>query len=141
MKDTMTYKGYTESAHYDDRRPDFLRQARIHEISSVTRERMWIHCAPLEEAVDGYLDLCQREGEWNSRSYTQFRTCGWAANYIAVRQGWPLSQRELTKQLVAVGTPNSALEVRCGPTLDSSERGKLASSKSYAASVSRLRIH
>ena len=47
MKDTMTYKGYTGSAHYDDDDRISTARSSLSAISSVMRVRMWTHYAPL----------------------------------------------------------------------------------------------
>ena len=63
MKDMMTYKGYTGSAHYDDDdrifhgKLEFIRDLVSYEGADVDSLR-----SAFEEAVDNYLDLCRQEG-------------------------------------------------------------------------------
>jgi predicted HicB family RNase H-like nuclease len=63
MNDTMTYKGYTGSVHYSDEdrvlfgKVEYIRSLISYEGTDVESLR---HA--FEEAVDDYLDLCQREG-------------------------------------------------------------------------------
>ncbi len=63
MKDMMTYKGYTGSAHYDDDdrifygKLEFIRDLVSYEGADVDSLR-----SAFEEAVDDYLDLCRQEG-------------------------------------------------------------------------------
>ena len=63
MKDMMTYKGYTGSAHYDDDdrifygKIEFIRDLVRYEGTDVDSLR-----SAFEKAVDDYLDLCRQEG-------------------------------------------------------------------------------
>ncbi|MCY3668305.1 MAG: type II toxin-antitoxin system HicB family antitoxin [Gemmatimonadetes bacterium] len=63
MKNTMTHKGYTGSAHYDDDdrilygKIEFIRDLVSYEGTDVNSLR-----SAFEEAVDDYLDLCRQEG-------------------------------------------------------------------------------
>jgi predicted HicB family RNase H-like nuclease len=63
MKDTMTYKGYTGSVHYNDEdrvlygKVECIRSLISYEGTDVNSLRR-----AFEEAVDDYLDLCKREG-------------------------------------------------------------------------------
>ena len=62
MKDLMTYKGYTGSAHYDDNdrifydKLEFIRDLVSYEGADVDSLR-----SAFEEAVDDYLNLCRQE--------------------------------------------------------------------------------
>ncbi|NKB70958.1 MAG: toxin-antitoxin system HicB family antitoxin [Candidatus Latescibacteria bacterium] len=64
MKDMMTYKGYTGSAHYDDQdrifhgKIEFIRSLVSYEGTDVDSLR-----AAFEEAVADYLELCRQEGQ------------------------------------------------------------------------------
>jgi predicted HicB family RNase H-like nuclease len=64
MNDTMTYKGYTGSVRYSDEdrvlygRVGYIRSLISYEGTDVESLRR-----AFEEAVDDYLDLCQREGK------------------------------------------------------------------------------
>jgi predicted HicB family RNase H-like nuclease len=63
MTDTMTYKGYTGSVHYSDEdqvlfgKVECIRSLISYEGTDIDALR---HA--FEEAVDDYLDLCQKEG-------------------------------------------------------------------------------
>lgn len=70
MKDMMTYKGYTGSAHYDDQgrifygKIEFIRSLVSYEGTDVDTLR-----SAFEEAVDDYLDLCKQQGQEPEQSF------------------------------------------------------------------------